>query len=185
MMAAEYGHLEIVRLLLENGADLNAVSKQGRTALGLAETYRQPEIVRYLTSHGSLQAKDSSENGIQLYPSTPEEVVQAFAEAALAATPITCDEMRSCSDKLQIQDHEILRVQYAYLPNHEDLDANRKNRAINLGQPWGPYWGKWDIVTGFEIKEVKKSDRSATVKVVYRRVGWMKRCTSRALAHHR
>jgi ankyrin repeat protein len=48
MFAAREGYIEIVRVLLQKGADLNAKDSVGYTALSLAETRGQTEVVRLL-----------------------------------------------------------------------------------------------------------------------------------------
>jgi ankyrin repeat protein len=48
MIAAVNGHVDIVRMLLEAGADPRAVNEEGRTALELAEAAGQPEVVNLL-----------------------------------------------------------------------------------------------------------------------------------------
>lgn len=99
------------------------------------------------------------------YPSTPEGVVEAFVKAALGDVSITNEKMRLCD--------EILRVQYKYLPNREDEEANHKAHVIDLGEPWGPLLDKYHGTLGFEINDVKKNKNRATVKVLYRRLGWI------------
>lgn len=49
-LAAQYGRLEIARLLLEHGAPLNTRNSGGRTALGVARANGRMEIVEYLAS---------------------------------------------------------------------------------------------------------------------------------------
>jgi uncharacterized protein len=46
-------HQALVRLLIENGADVNAVAKEGKTPLKLAEEAGQQEMVRLLKSSGA------------------------------------------------------------------------------------------------------------------------------------
>ena len=48
MYAAEKGHIEIVKLLLDHGADINAKDKDGKTALDLARENNKEKIVEYL-----------------------------------------------------------------------------------------------------------------------------------------
>jgi uncharacterized protein len=50
--AAENGHLEIVKILVKAGANLNYVSA-GKTALQLAQTAKQGAVVEYLKSIGA------------------------------------------------------------------------------------------------------------------------------------
>ena len=54
--AAYYGHLEIVKLLLENGANVNQMSyhgSYGSDSLGYAAYYGHLEIVKILLKHGA------------------------------------------------------------------------------------------------------------------------------------
>ena len=54
MMAAQYGHLSMVRLLVERGADLNAVDDlHGGTAEQAAEYFKQTAVKDYLASRAS------------------------------------------------------------------------------------------------------------------------------------
>jgi len=48
-VASERGHVEIVRLLLEHGADLRARDSDGRTPSELALQYGKLEIVELLS----------------------------------------------------------------------------------------------------------------------------------------
>jgi ankyrin repeat protein len=52
-LAAERGHLEIVNLLLEKGADINAPDKNGLTPLCVAALNRNSEIVNLLLKKGA------------------------------------------------------------------------------------------------------------------------------------
>ena len=47
------GHVEIVKLLLEAGADVNAADRLGRTSLALAKQNHHPVIVELLTRTGA------------------------------------------------------------------------------------------------------------------------------------
>ena len=46
-------HLEIVRLLVEPGANLDAKDEEGRTAFHVAAEYGYHDIAKMLSSHGS------------------------------------------------------------------------------------------------------------------------------------
>ena len=48
--AAKRGHLEVVRLLIEQGANLRATDKDGMNALDYANRYSRLEVIRYLES---------------------------------------------------------------------------------------------------------------------------------------
>jgi ankyrin repeat protein len=49
-VAAENGWLDIVRLLVENGADLTRLDEHGRTPAALAAASGHPAVARYLES---------------------------------------------------------------------------------------------------------------------------------------
>jgi ankyrin repeat protein len=61
MLATAEGHLEVAKLLLEYGADVNTQNRNGWTALMLATRDGRPEIVTMLLEHGAdmnIQYKD-------------------------------------------------------------------------------------------------------------------------------
>jgi len=47
------GNKDLVELLIQNGADVNAKSGQGETPLALAEQREHREIVKLLQKHGA------------------------------------------------------------------------------------------------------------------------------------
>jgi len=51
MYAVKYGHLNMVKYLLEKGADINKVSVEGKTAFDYATKYNHPEIEAFLKSY--------------------------------------------------------------------------------------------------------------------------------------
>jgi N-acyl-D-amino-acid deacylase len=54
LIAARYpGSSPVLKLLLDKGADVHAKDKSGASALGLAATYADVEVVRFLVEHGS------------------------------------------------------------------------------------------------------------------------------------
>ena len=55
MQAAKYGRLEMVKLLVENDADINRVSIKNKTALSYSIEYERPVVEAYLRS---LNAKE-------------------------------------------------------------------------------------------------------------------------------
>ena len=42
-----------MKFLIDKGADVNATSKDGQTALSLVSAKNQPEVVEYLKAHGA------------------------------------------------------------------------------------------------------------------------------------
>ena len=51
--AAQQGHIDIVKLLLDNHADINAMSKLGQTALAQAAFHKHLDVVKLLLEHGA------------------------------------------------------------------------------------------------------------------------------------
>jgi ankyrin repeat protein/beta-lactamase regulating signal transducer with metallopeptidase domain len=47
------GYTDIARILLENGADVNAVDEKGKTPLYYAQKYERKEVIRLLTARGA------------------------------------------------------------------------------------------------------------------------------------
>ena len=52
-LAANGDHLEVVKFLIDNGAQINAKDKNGNTALEFAADKGFLEIVQHLTLHGA------------------------------------------------------------------------------------------------------------------------------------
>ena len=73
--AVRYSNIEIVKLLLENGADPNIKNNDGYTALAAATFYNNPEIVKILLEYGA-------DPFIKLIPNMqiPKENEQLLAE---------------------------------------------------------------------------------------------------------
>ncbi|KAK8124026.1 hypothetical protein PG999_003944 [Apiospora kogelbergensis] len=65
--AAETGDLEITKLLLDNGIDINFRWIDGRTALSTASMYNSEAIVRYLISRGADPHRKCRKNGMTAY----------------------------------------------------------------------------------------------------------------------
>ena len=53
MIASKYGHIEIIRLLIQYGADIDAQNHQGQTSLMLASKYGHKECVQLLLEKGA------------------------------------------------------------------------------------------------------------------------------------
>ena len=53
MFAAQNGHKNLVKTLLEAGADVNGRSQEGQTALSLARTRRRFSVMRLLVGAGA------------------------------------------------------------------------------------------------------------------------------------
>jgi len=59
--AAALGHLDIVHLLVERGADVNNESLGGEAAIHDAYSENQVEVVQYLANHGSIHKDNVSD----------------------------------------------------------------------------------------------------------------------------
>jgi hypothetical protein len=55
LYASKWGNPEMVKLLVENGADINIKAANGDTALSIARRNRNEEISKYLTEHGATE----------------------------------------------------------------------------------------------------------------------------------
>ena len=64
MHAAWWGYFDVVKILVEAGADINARNHRWNTALHFAYEEKRTDIVKYLESHGAA----SMENKIGLRP---------------------------------------------------------------------------------------------------------------------
>lgn len=53
LVAAQNGHIEAMKLLIEAGADVNAQDDRGQTALMYAAGFADPDMVKLLLSHGA------------------------------------------------------------------------------------------------------------------------------------
>jgi ankyrin repeat protein len=172
LYAAMAGSADIVKMLLGKRADANTKNKHGMTALREAEIRNDYEIVQLLKQAGAKNGQPAT-NGTAshvtpvraraMYPDTPEGVVKAFINEALEDGPITVEEMRSCN--------EILLVQNKYFLKDREITPGSENEDLDQEPPELPF--RFDIAQGFEIKEVNTSDKRATVKVIYRRLGWI------------
>jgi len=92
LIAACFGHMKIVELLLNKGADANAADDEGWTALILAALRGKIEAVKMLIDHGAnINAKSIKgvtslmwASGSTLYPSGHPDVVQFLLDAGAA-----------------------------------------------------------------------------------------------------
>jgi uncharacterized protein len=68
--AAAHGHLDTVKMLVDRGADVNATDVTGWTPLHAAAYGGNPEIIRFLLSHGAKLTPDN------WYTPTPLDVAE-------------------------------------------------------------------------------------------------------------
>ncbi|KAI0269610.1 ankyrin repeat-containing domain protein, partial [Russula aff. rugulosa BPL654] len=52
-LASKAGQLEVVRMLIEHGADVSAQDKEGRTPMYLASQAGRLEVTQILLAHGA------------------------------------------------------------------------------------------------------------------------------------
>lgn len=69
LYASKWNNFELTKLLVENGANVNARAADGNTALSIAQTNGNNAISSYLTEHGAIEARNnisppSQNNGI-------------------------------------------------------------------------------------------------------------------------
>jgi hypothetical protein len=60
LYASRQNNLELVELLLEHGADINAKAKDGNTALSIAFTNGNTPIYNYLKEHGAVETENNT-----------------------------------------------------------------------------------------------------------------------------
>jgi len=77
--------LDMVKLLVENGADINASSQDNTTALMLAATSEKLDVVNYLLEHGANVDKKNNADKTAL-DLAKEGKVEEYAEAAIKDT---------------------------------------------------------------------------------------------------
>ena len=53
IIASEHGHCDIVKLLIEKGAQMNMQTNAGHSALMIASEYRHRDVVKLLLEKGS------------------------------------------------------------------------------------------------------------------------------------
>ena len=66
-VACEKGNLELVRLLIDNGANVNDVCVYGNTPLHVASEKANPQIVKYLIEHGAVLDTTNDRNESALH----------------------------------------------------------------------------------------------------------------------
>lgn len=76
--AIEDGRLDLVRLLVEAGARLDALDRRNKTPLSWAIAYRRAEIEAYLRSKGAVESEEAPGYGA---PPPPDPLVEAVEDA--------------------------------------------------------------------------------------------------------
>ena len=81
-LASREGHLEIVKLLIENGANINAKDNDGETALMRASYNGHLEVVKYLIENGAdVNIKDNYYGITALDFARDEEIKEVLRKA--------------------------------------------------------------------------------------------------------
>jgi len=60
LYASKWNNLELTKLLVENGANINVRAKDGNTALTMAQTNGNKEIYNYLTENGAVETGNNA-----------------------------------------------------------------------------------------------------------------------------
>ncbi len=188
MMAAGSGQPGLVCFFLSKGADVHAKDSSGGTALGqaeftaceLPESQRLRAIITLLKAAGATNGSEPdcytrarkikhkevvASKANTVYPKSAAAVVEAFLRAALRGVSITAEDLQPCT--------EVLDVQSPYLPIADDIVANCKRRVFQISMPMGPKESRFNIITGFTVRNVRITGKLANVTVVLRRVGWI------------
>ena len=94
ILAAQNGHIEVVKLLLDRGADVNQVSQYSDTALMLAAGNGYFETVRLLEYHIFLSQNEWNEElHDQFLPKTREEIISTLSLNRNEDFPLSYDVM--------------------------------------------------------------------------------------------
>ena len=80
--ASYYGHFEVVKILLEKGADIEARNNYGDTPLICASRYGTLKVVKYLLENGAdMEAKNNSGNTFFSYVSKEKiDVIEEYLQ---------------------------------------------------------------------------------------------------------
>ncbi|KAI8898101.1 ankyrin repeat-containing domain protein [Globomyces pollinis-pini] len=78
MIAAQQGNTDIMRLLIANGADLKSTTQAGKTALSIAITNSQYEVVKQLLLQDKTLASHTDINGVTMLMLAAENSIFAF-----------------------------------------------------------------------------------------------------------
>lgn len=123
MLAASKGHFDVCRVLVEAGADIHAVDRQGRTVLSHASQSRNPDLVGYLS---------------ELF--APKEITfDTPSEASGGDRPVTT------GDEDEKTDFGWVAVLEPVRPKHDERALQRANAAdqdmsFHHAKPYGVDW---------------------------------------------
>ncbi|KAE9067069.1 hypothetical protein PF010_g27611, partial [Phytophthora fragariae] len=122
--AAKNGRIEVVRELIENGADVNAQDDKGTTALMAAAEYDQLEMVKFLIEHGaSLTTTDDDGDTALMIAAVkgPIKVCRYLAEQP--GTDVNATNKLGCTALMAAALSGHLKV-VQYLASQHGCDAN-------------------------------------------------------------
>ena len=139
-LASRAGHAEVVRALLESGADAKAYTTTGVTALHFAAEADALDAIRALNEHGAdIDAKDAFSSRTPLMFASvrnARQAVQALIEsgADLSATTAVKDYVK-VAEEAQTERERRARVRAAAEDPDPDAENERQQRANRGGFP--------------------------------------------------
>ncbi|KAL4790412.1 ankyrin repeat-containing domain protein [Aspergillus venezuelensis] len=148
-LAVEAGHLDVVRLLLDYGCDLNMESPEGHSLLCLAVMHQHRDIVAYLLAQGARQDDPSlpySNSAIQVATfHGREDIVTFLLHSAItdASLGLTLDQIRDAfATALRHNHRHIIRI---LLDELDSLDFCFPEHQFQ-GRWWSPlFWAvEWE-----------------------------------------
>ena len=153
-VAVEQGNIEIVQMLLDAGAKVNARDKQKQTPLMRLDNDATPELIAVLIRHGAKVGLTDNEGNTALILTvnySAAEIVQALIDAGADINHANNDGYTALMRAAENDDIEIVRTLLQAGAQVNATDKNDKNA--------------WDLSSNDEVKELLAT-YGARVKIV-------------------